>query len=351
MTIPDHPLEIIWDITYACPLRCSHCYSESGRRPARQLEHDEMTRVADALIAMRPYGISLAGGEPLLVRGVFEIAERMSAAGIKVALFTGGWSVRPEMVDDIARGFFRVSVSVDGATAQVHDRVRGRRGSFDRAMRALALLDEAARERRLAGEERLSFGIDYVVVRSNFHQVEDMCTTVAPRFPELGFLSFGAVVPEGLASRAGFAEHELLSDTQAGLLGGEACRERLRSLAPPSVQVTATDNLALQMRPDRIRRGQFFPALQIEPDGEVRAMAAYEGTIGNVLTDPPAELWRRAVERWHDPFVVEALTPVRTMRQWAEATRKIDYHFGSDAVRARLDRRPEFVPAGALARR
>lgn len=344
MGIPDRPLEIIWDITYACPLRCTHCYSESGRRPTRQLDHRDLLRVADAIIAMEPYGVSLAGGEPLAVAGVLEVAERMSAAGTKVALFTGGWTMRPDLVDGIARHFFRVSVSLDGATAEVHDRIRGRRGSFDRAMNALALLDGAARKRRLRGAQRLAFGIDCVLVRSNFHQVDDMCTAIAPRFPELAFVSFGAAVPEGLASRDGFAEHELLDDARVALLGSRDYAQHLRSIAPAGIQVTATDNLALQMHPDRIRRGTFFPALQIEPDGEVRAMPAYEGTIGNVLTDSAAELWRRAVERWHDPFVVDVLTPVRTMKQWAAATRQLDYHFATPADRARIDRRPAFLP-------
>jgi hypothetical protein len=30
------------------------------------------------------------------------------------------------------------------------------------------------------------------------------------------------------------------------------------------------------------------------------------------------------------------------MAQWAEAARRIDYHFGSADVRARIDRRPLF---------
>ncbi|MFI6903189.1 radical SAM protein [Nonomuraea sp. NPDC050394] len=333
MTVPDRPLEIIWDITYACPLRCVHCYSESGRRPGRQLRRDDLLRMADAIVAMRPAGISIAGGEPLLVKELFEVTERMTAAGIQVALFTGGWTLRPEMVADLARAFFRVSVSVDGATAEVHDRVRGRRGSFDRALRALAMLDGAGPV----------FGIDCVVVRSNFRQIEQVCTDLVPRFPGLGFVSFGAVVPEGLASRTGFAEHELLTEEQMAAMGDPALRERLRALVPPGVHVTATDNLALQMHPDRIREGRFFPALQIEPDGAVRAMPAYEGTVGNLLTDSPAELWRRSVERWHDPFVVATLTPVRTVREWAEATRLIDYHFASAADRARIDRRPAFA--------
>jgi MoaA/NifB/PqqE/SkfB family radical SAM enzyme len=344
VTIPDRPLEVIWDITYACPLRCSHCYSESGRRASRQLRGPDLLAAADAIAAMRPLGVSLAGGEPLLVDGVLEVGGRLAAAGVPVALFTSGWTLRPDTVDAVAGTFFRVSVSVDGGTAEVHDRVRGRRGSFDRAMAALELLDAAAGRRAAAGE-RLEFGVDWVVLRSNADQVEAFCASAPRRFPRLSFLSFGAVVPEGLASRPGFAEHELLADEQVELLGRPEYAARLGRLAPAGVRVTATDNLALMMHPDRIRAGQLFPALQVEPDGAVRAMPAYEGTVGNVLTDPPAELWRRAVRRWSDPFVVRTLAPVRTMHQWAEATRAIDRHFGSAAVQVRLDRRPDFRPA------
>ncbi|MFF0424590.1 radical SAM protein [Streptomyces sp. NPDC004520] len=337
MEIPDHPLEVLWDITYACPLRCTHCYSESGRRPARRLSGEDMLRAADAILALGTEGVCLAGGEPLLVPELFAVAERFTAAGVPVSLFTGGWTLDRAAAEAALGAFTAVSVSLDGATAAVHDRIRGRRGSFDRAVAALGLL---------TGGGGAAVGVDYVVMRSNAHQVEEFLTAVAPRFPGLGQVSFGAVVPEGLASRAGFAEHELLSEEQVRLLGGAEYGRRLQELAPPGVRVTSTDNLALQMRPDLIAAGVCLPVLQIEPDGAVRAMAAYEGTVGNVLRDPPAELWRRAVARWDDPFVREALAPVRTMREWAEATRAIDLRFGTEADRRRIARRPAFVPGG-----
>nr|WP_123678045.1 radical SAM protein [Couchioplanes caeruleus] len=80
------PSDVIWDITYACPLRCIHCYSESGRRPTRQLGAPDLLRVADALIAMRPSDIAIAGGEPLVVPDLFAVAERFSRSGISVTL-------------------------------------------------------------------------------------------------------------------------------------------------------------------------------------------------------------------------------------------------------------------------
>jgi hypothetical protein len=342
VNIADGPTCVIWDMTYACPLRCVHCYSESGRRATRQLSHEDMLRLADAICSIRPQVVLLSGGEPFAVKGVFDVAGRISRAGIQVDVYTSGWFLEPRMIERIPGSFNQVTVSLDGATPDVHDRIRGRSGSFDRAMNALAMLDGAAREQRTSGAGRLDFGIDCVMIRSNFHQMGEFCTSIAPRFPELGHLLFGAAVPSGLANRTGFAADELLSDDQIRVLGDAEHLWRLRSLSPPSVRVDTTDNRALQMRPDLIAQGMFFPAMQIEPDGEVRAMPIYEGSVGNILTRSPAELWQKAVARWSDPFVVETLSPVRTMKEWAAAARRIDNRFGSSEVLARIDRRPRY---------
>jgi hypothetical protein len=78
----------------------------------------------------------------------------------------------------------------------------------------------------------------------------------------------------------------------------------------------------------------------------------YEGTVGNILVESPWTLWERAVERRNDPFLVETLRSVKTMDDWAAACRKIDYHFGSDSVRSRMERRPRFtgLPVGVSPR-
>lgn len=160
------------------------------------------------------------------------------------------------------------------------------------------------------------FGIDCSVLRGNLHQTEEFCTAVAPRFPRMRFLNFAAAVPSGLASRPGFSEAELLTNEELRTLTGQEHAERLRSLAPASVAVSTSSNLILLMHPDHIERFG-FSLMQVEPDGEVRAMPVYEGCVGNLLTDDPAVLWRRATERWRDPFVVEAVSRVRSLADWA----------------------------------
>ncbi|WP_163511525.1 radical SAM protein [Fodinicola acaciae] len=327
---------ITWAVTFACPLRCVHCYTESGRRPARQLGPADMLRVTDALISMRPPEIAIAGGEPLLVKGIYDLARKITAAGISAAVWTSGWTFHQAMVDELVGSFTRVHVSLDGATAEVHDRIRARKGSYDKVMAALAMLDGAARHRPV------HFGFDCVVTRSNFDQLERFCAEVAPRFPRLGFISFGAALPIGLASRDSFAAHELLTDEQAEILVGDELRDRLRSIAPPTVHVATADHRSAH--PYLSPQTPVPAFMEIEPDGGVRSFPYYEGIVGNILAEPGDVLWQKALARARDPFVLEAFSSVRTIRDWAAAVRRIDYHFGSAQVRARIDGRPEFSP-------
>jgi molybdenum cofactor biosynthesis enzyme MoaA len=330
------PTFVVWDITFACPLRCCHCYSESGRRPSRQLPAEGLYRVTDAVISLEPPVVVFSGGEPLLVKEIFEVADRMSRAAIKLFLYTSGWALEPAMISPIMALFSRVTVSVDGATALVHDRIRGRAGSYDRAMRALKELDAAVGEYRRRGAPTPSLAIDFVVMQSNFHQLREMCAAVVRQFPELEYVFFGAVVPTGLATRAEFAEQEMLSEEQADLLASGQLAAELQSLAPASIEVRTSDNRGPLVHPSH------FAEMQIEPDGMVRAMPIFEGTVGSLLTEPPLAVWKRAVARWSDPFVVETLAPARTMKAWADAVRRIDQHFGSMEDRARIARRPVY---------
>jgi|GEM_PF-2042017 len=345
MSALDRPASINWDVTYACPLRCTHCYSESGRRASRQLSLEDMFRVADALISLKPQSIQFSGGEPLLVKGLFQVAERIAKAGIPVTLYTSGWTLDERLVAEVARVFSRVHVSVDGATAKVHDTVRSKPGAFERAMKALGLLNEVVREQRQRGVKPLIFGIDCVVVRSNFHQLEEFCTAIAPRFPEMKFLTMMAAVPSGLANRPGYADLELLTDDQLWLLGSPGFTRYLQTLAPASLRVDAMDGLLLQMHPDHVASGKALRGLMhVEPDGEVRSMPIYEGTVGSLLQEPAKVLWERALARHLDPYLAETLGPVRTMKEWAKAARRIDLHYGSEQVRARIFLRQNYRP-------
>jgi MoaA/NifB/PqqE/SkfB family radical SAM enzyme len=340
--IPPPPV-VVWDITYACPLRCAHCYSESGRRPSRQLGRTDMVRVINAILALRPEAVVFAGGEPLLVPSLIELARRARQRQVEAWIHTSGWRTPPPLLAVLGELFNGISVSVDGAAPEVHDAIRGRAGSFDRAMATLEALSTTIAALRRSGRPSPRLGVDFTVTRSNFDHMTRFCSHIAPRFEVLDTISFGSVIPIGLASRESF-QAELLTEAQLAALRGDELAEKLRALAPAGTQVETTDNATFQMHPDRIAAGDIPRAMQVEPDGAVRAMSIYEGTIGNLLDEDGHTLWRRAVQRWSEPFVTEKLRAATTQAGWATATRQIDMQYGTSADRERITNRPPFVP-------
>jgi MoaA/NifB/PqqE/SkfB family radical SAM enzyme len=339
------PSVVLWEVTYACPLRCPFCYSESGLRPARTLPLEQMLRVADRLLTIRPRVVHLSGGEPLLVDGLFQVAERLMRGGVAVVLTTSGFGLDAEAARAIASHCHSVHVSVDGPDAALHDRLRGRSGSFDAAMEGLVLLDRLARARREADRPRLRFGIDCVVVRSNWSALPRIISEVAARFAEMEFVIYNGVVPQGLASRVGY-EEELLDETQMAALGNGELERSLAQLAGGRLSVFTRSNFDLQMHPETVRDGTAWTLdrMIVEPDGEVRAMEVYEGTVGNVLDEPLDLLWRRSNQRRSDPFVTGQLRSVRSTSEWSAAARVIDRRFAAGAELIRLDNRRPYRP-------
>jgi MoaA/NifB/PqqE/SkfB family radical SAM enzyme len=340
MMVEGLPSVILWEITYACPLRCAYCYSESGLRPSRQPPTADMLRIADALVRLGPRVVHISGGEPAIVSGLVEVGERLARGGVAVVLTTSGFGLSEEKAQGIARWFHSVHVSVDGPDAATHDRLRGRAGSFDAAIEALERFGELSRERQREGQPRVRFGTDCVVVRSNFDLIPRMVRELSPRFDEMEFMIFNGVVPQGLASRESY-ESELLDGLQTRRLNDEAFERELQQLVSNRVRVFTRDNVDLQMHPELVAEGTAWTLdrMIVEPDGLVRALEVYEGQVGNILTDAPELLWRRARERRIDPFVQAELATVKTAVDWAVATRRIDRRFASPDDLVRLDKR------------
>jgi MoaA/NifB/PqqE/SkfB family radical SAM enzyme len=269
-----------------------------------------------------------------VVPEVVDVAMRFRTGGVAVHLYTSGWHLPDETVAAILDLMSHVTVSIDGATADTHDRLRGRAGSFDRAVDAVARLSTAAAERSSP-----AVGVDYTVTRSNFPQMTDFCHLVADRLPLVDYVFFGAAMPIGLASREGFVRDEVVTSEQLAVMRDEAFSAGLGALVRADVAVS--DNGMFQMHPDRLARGE-IPAMQVEPDGRVRAMPVYEGTVGSLLNESGALLWQRAMARWADPRVTGLLRPARTLEAWAEATRQLDLLFGDAEDRRRIGQRPGF---------
>ena len=133
----DAPICLTWELTYACNLACSHCLSSSGRRDPRELTTDEAKAVIDELQRMQVFYVNIGGGEPTVRADFWELLDYATSHDVGVKFSTNGIRIDAEAARRIAaNSYVDVQISIDGATAEVNDAVRGT-GSFDTAVRAL----------------------------------------------------------------------------------------------------------------------------------------------------------------------------------------------------------------------
>ena len=123
----DAPLFLAWQLTNGCGARCLACCEESG--PGRawndELSRDEALRLAGAIVDSGIPFVAFGGGEPLGVAHCWDIFERLAAGGVALKLETDGSRIDAGAADRIAALAVEcVQISVDGATAATHQRVR-----------------------------------------------------------------------------------------------------------------------------------------------------------------------------------------------------------------------------------
>jgi MoaA/NifB/PqqE/SkfB family radical SAM enzyme len=128
------PFQMTLSLTNRCNFKCDYCDIPLQRR--EELDTAEWTRMIDEFVAGGMGRASLIGGEPLLREDAGAIIRHLRARGVHTAMNTNGWFVE-ERIEEVAQ-LDLVCVTLDGPP-EVHDSQR-RRGSYDRALRAIELL-------------------------------------------------------------------------------------------------------------------------------------------------------------------------------------------------------------------
>jgi mycofactocin radical SAM maturase len=168
----DAPICLTWELTYACNLSCVHCLSSSGRRDPRELSTDECKAVIDELERMQVFYVNIGGGEPTVRPDFWELVDYATAHHVGVKFSTNGVKITPGVAQRLAGSdYVDVQISLDGATAEVNDAVRGR-GSYDTALRAMQNLHDAGFR---------GFKISVVMTRENVGQL-DAFKEIADRY-------------------------------------------------------------------------------------------------------------------------------------------------------------------------
>ncbi len=137
------PLYVVWEVTLRCNARCVHCYSAAGpwmtaaAEPTTAEALDIIDQLADAGVLV----LGFSGGEALLRPDWPQLVGHALHRGLRVTVGTNGSVITDPVAAQLKElGIHSVTVSLDGATAAVHEHIRKVPGLFDRAVHGIELL-------------------------------------------------------------------------------------------------------------------------------------------------------------------------------------------------------------------
>ncbi|MBX2804151.1 MAG: radical SAM protein [Myxococcales bacterium] len=222
------PLAVHVEVIAACDLSCAHCFA--GTLPRKgQLSVNELDALFAELASMGAFRLGLTGGEPLMRRDLLDIVDAATERGLHPCLTTHGLRIDEHWARQLGqRDLVWLNVSLDGARAETHDRIRGA-GTFDRAVEKIRLLSKHAR-----------FTLAFTITEPLAQEVED-CVALAK---ELGAHTavFRPLYPVGTAEQhlALMPSYDTYADALDTLSSSLAPSDDLHAIDPFSPQIRHT---------------------------------------------------------------------------------------------------------------
>ncbi len=164
---------IKWDITTKCNLHCTHCSvgKEYFTKGANEICLSPKLEIIDKLAEGGVGAISLLGGEPLTMgKDLLAFIQHAVNKSIKISLVTNGLLLEGTFMEQlVSSGIERIVISMEGASKDTHDPIRGK-GTFEKLTNNIINLKEYITRTN----SPLLIGINTVISQKNINEIEQM---------------------------------------------------------------------------------------------------------------------------------------------------------------------------------
>jgi heme b synthase len=145
---PPPPRLVAWEVTRSCNLSCRHCRAAADKGPyPGELSTEKCMQVIDEIAEVGKPIVILTGGDPMMRENIFEIARYGTEKGLKMVMSPCGTLLNEESARQLKQaGIDRISISIDGATAETHDDFRRVPGAFADAVKGIKAAQDAGIE-------------------------------------------------------------------------------------------------------------------------------------------------------------------------------------------------------------
>jgi SynChlorMet cassette radical SAM/SPASM protein ScmF len=128
-------------LTDICNSECKHCWVNASPNNRHHLCAEAVNEQINRAMALGLKVVKVTGGEPLLFEGaLFSILEHAVKLGLETRLETNATLLNQRAASRLGDLGVAVYVSLDASSPELHDRFRGRNGSFEQAVEAIESL-------------------------------------------------------------------------------------------------------------------------------------------------------------------------------------------------------------------
>ncbi|MGM0442462.1 MAG: radical SAM protein [Elusimicrobiota bacterium] len=138
------PMAAHLEVTHRCNLECKHCFHRGLRNDkSGELDTGDWKKLMDALKNQGTMFLIITGGEPFLREDISRLLLYASKVPFSIMIFTNGVLIDEEKAKFIASlNPFAVHISLYSLQKEIHEKITGRAGSFEKTMKAINLLKE-----------------------------------------------------------------------------------------------------------------------------------------------------------------------------------------------------------------
>ncbi len=154
---------VAWEITRNCNLSCVHCRAAATMGPySGELDTKACMALVDEIKKAGDPIVILTGGEPMLREDIYDIATYGTEKGLRMVMAPNGTLINKHSAKKLSdAGIKRISISLDGATKEKHDKFRGVDGAFEKALNGIKVAKDAG----------IDFQINTTITKTNLDEI------------------------------------------------------------------------------------------------------------------------------------------------------------------------------------
>ena len=276
-------LSLHFDITYRCPERCIHCYIDDRRQ--KELSTQEIETILKDARDMNVLFITYSGGEVFIRKDFVKILKITRRLGFSIKLITSGYLIQEKEVKILKDlKVLNVGVSLYSHKAETHDRITSVKGSFEKTVNAIKLLNQA----------KISVTIKTSIMKDNYRDYPELLKWIKSLGDNV-YSQYDMVITPTMNNRKGVKDLNVPFEEKKTIY-----REIKRIENRYETKIEEMENSTkIEKAHKSITCYAGITGLYIAPDGKVSPCVEWNELLGDLRKERLSDIWKNSERLRH----------------------------------------------------